>query len=179
MPEKDSRKPPEEPDKLLESTRVYSPEEAAEARRKARETMERMDAQVPHIGLPIRELPGAPNFTEYLRELAEERGKDRRKRVPLMAERQRGSSDEVYFTKMGDVFVGTYTVFPQEDGETDCAKEFVFANTSMLPGNYRGSIVLRWNNKKYVQGIEGDGKYMEVKTGWKRHDPYADKIPFP
>lgn len=165
-------------------THKYSPEETEEALREARErATTRMNGAAPRIDLPLTELPGAPNLTAYLRERIKEYAeRDRRNKGASLSIDGRDGMEgtEVYFARMGrGMMVGTYTVFPPVEGETERAKEFVFSKRDILPGDYPASVVLTWSNKKSMKGIEGDGTYTEVKTEWKRQDPFADRIPFP
>ena len=182
MPEEEFPEAPDRPEKPGIPTRKFTPEEAEEALREAGQGIARLDALAPRVNLPLAELPGAPNLTAYLRERIKEYAeRERRNRgASLSVDRRQGlEGSEVYFARMNRGMIGTYTVFSPAEGETECAKEFVFSRGDILPEGYPACVVLRWDNKKCMKGIRGDGEYTEVKTEWKRQDPFADRIPFP
>jgi len=158
MPEENSRKPPE--------TYVMSPEEIM----KLRERLESLS--------PLEEIPEAPQLTAFLRELFKEKGMPELAvwRLPKV---EVGAGDEVYAVLSGKESVGGCVLYPRVEGETERERGFHFTNTDILPGDYRGkTVVLMWDNRRYVEGMTGMEREEEVPGEWKRQDPFTE-IPFP
>ncbi len=117
----------------------------------------------------LGELPEAPEFTRFIKELDPE-GKFVIRRCSEDVEHV--VHGKAYGVWDGEELVAGYIVHNQRPGEADRPKQAYVRRTDLLPGDYTGkTVVLLWD--RYSRGEEGP-----VPGDWKRQDEFAE-IPFP